>query len=134
MTTPFHWEGLYPRIQSAAKHIRCGCVCGYRKIAGPFRSDRSIIGAVQPRVNGSSSSADRLTHAPPRKAACRSDVSARAGSVRHDAGRFAPGRAKCAPPSLHHSPLTWKVRGAKSKQRACLSKSTAHYGIQIPLK
>ena len=55
------WEGLYPRIQSAAKHIRCGCVCGYRKIAGPFRSDRSIIGAVQPRVNGSSSSEDGAT-------------------------------------------------------------------------
>jgi hypothetical protein len=33
-------EGLYPRIQSAAKHIRCGFVCGYRKIAGPFRSIR----------------------------------------------------------------------------------------------
>jgi hypothetical protein len=31
------WEGLYPRIQSAAKHIRCGFVCGYRKIAGLFR-------------------------------------------------------------------------------------------------
>ena len=29
------WEALYPRIQSAAKHIRCGFVCGYRKIAGP---------------------------------------------------------------------------------------------------
>ena len=37
------WEGLYPRIQSAAKHIRCGFVCGYRKIAGPFRSERSAI-------------------------------------------------------------------------------------------
>ena len=35
------WEGLYPRIQSAAKHIRCGFVCGYRKIAGPFRSERA---------------------------------------------------------------------------------------------
>jgi hypothetical protein len=33
------WEGLYPRIQSAAKHIRCGFVCGYRKIAG--RSGRN---------------------------------------------------------------------------------------------
>src|SRR3974377_869638 len=32
------------------------------------------------------------------------------------AGRFAPGRAKCAPPSLHHSPPTLKVRGAKSKK------------------
>ena len=41
------WEGLYPRIQSTAKHIRCGFVCGYRKIAGPFRSERSaIIGAA----------------------------------------------------------------------------------------
>ena len=38
------WEGLYPRIQSAAKHIRCGFVCGYRKIAGPFRSERSVHG------------------------------------------------------------------------------------------
>ncbi len=37
------WEDLYPRIQSAAKHIRCGFVCGYRKIAGPFRSERSAI-------------------------------------------------------------------------------------------
>ena len=47
------WEGLYPRIQSAAKHIRCGFVCGYRKIAGPFRSERSaIIGAAQPGVHG----------------------------------------------------------------------------------
>ena len=46
------------------------------------------------------------THAPPQKAACRSDVSARAGSVRHDAGCFAPDRAKCAPPSLHRPPLT----------------------------
>ena len=22
------WEGLYPRIQSAAKHVRCSFVCG----------------------------------------------------------------------------------------------------------
>ena len=47
------WEGLYPRIQRAAKHIRCGFVCGYRKIAGPFRSEWSaIIGAAQPGVHG----------------------------------------------------------------------------------
>jgi hypothetical protein len=47
------WEGLYSRIQSAAKHIRCGFVCGYRKIAGPYRSERSaIIGAAQPGVHG----------------------------------------------------------------------------------
>jgi hypothetical protein len=52
-------EGLYPRIQSAAKHIRCGFVCGYRKIAGPYRSERSaIIGAAQP---GSDPSEDRAT-------------------------------------------------------------------------
>src|SRR5262249_61756789 len=45
------WEGLYPRIQSAAKHIRCGFVCGYRKIGGPFRSERSaIIGAANPVI------------------------------------------------------------------------------------
>jgi len=31
------WQGLYPRIQSAAKHIRCGFVCGYRKIAARHR-------------------------------------------------------------------------------------------------
>ena len=39
------WEGLYPRIQSAAKHIRCGFVCGYRKIVGPLRSEgaRSLV-------------------------------------------------------------------------------------------
>ena len=61
MTTPFHWESLYPHIQSAAKHIRCGCVCGYRKIAGRFQSERSIICAVQPRVNGSSSSENGAT-------------------------------------------------------------------------
>jgi hypothetical protein len=41
------WQGLYPRIQSAAKHIRCGFVCGYRKTVAPFRSERSaIIGAL----------------------------------------------------------------------------------------
>jgi hypothetical protein len=56
------WEGLYPRIQSAAKHIRCGFVCGYRKIAGPFRSERSaIIGAAQPRVHGPDPSEHRAT-------------------------------------------------------------------------
>ena len=56
------WEGLYPRIQSAAKHIRCGFVCGYRKIVGPFRSERSaIIGAVHPGVHGPDSSEDRST-------------------------------------------------------------------------
>src|ERR1043166_5778408 len=56
------WEGLYPRIQSAAKHIRCGFVCGYRKIAGPFRSDRSaIIGAAPPGVHGPDPSEDRAT-------------------------------------------------------------------------
>ena len=56
------WEGLYPRIQSAAKHIRCGFVCGYRKIAGTFRSERSaIIGAAQPGVHGSDPSEDRAT-------------------------------------------------------------------------
>jgi hypothetical protein len=46
------WEGLYPRIQSAAKHIRCG----------PFRSERSaIIGAAQPGVHGPDPSEDRAT-------------------------------------------------------------------------
>ena len=56
------WEALYPRIQSAAKHIRCGFVCGYRKIAGPFRSERSaIIGAAQPGVHGPDPSEDRAT-------------------------------------------------------------------------
>jgi hypothetical protein len=56
------WEGLYPRIQSAAKHVRCGFVCGYRKIAGPFRSKRSaIIGAAQPGVHGPDPSEDRAT-------------------------------------------------------------------------
>jgi len=56
------WEGLYPRIQSAAKHIRCGFVCGYRKIAGPFRSERSaIIGAAQRGVHGPDPSEDRAT-------------------------------------------------------------------------
>jgi hypothetical protein len=39
------------RIQSAAKHIRCGFVCGYRKIVGPFRSERSAS-AAQPGVHG----------------------------------------------------------------------------------
>ena len=52
----------------------------------------------RPEAHHRSHRAPFVTHAPPRKAACRSDVSARAGSVRHDAGRFAPGRAKCAPP------------------------------------
>jgi len=53
------WEGLYPRIQSAAKHVRCSFVCGYRKIAGPFRSERTaIIGAAQA---GPDSSEDRST-------------------------------------------------------------------------
>jgi hypothetical protein len=47
------WEGLYPRIQSAAKHIRCGFVCGYQKIA--------IIGAAQPGVHGPDPSEDRAT-------------------------------------------------------------------------
>ena len=52
------WEGLYPRIQSAAKHIRCG----YRKIAGPFRSERSaIIGSTQSGVHGPDPSEDRPT-------------------------------------------------------------------------
>jgi hypothetical protein len=56
------WEGLYPRIQSAAKHIRCGFVCGYRKIAGLFRSERSaIIGAAQPGIHGPDPSEDRAT-------------------------------------------------------------------------
>jgi hypothetical protein len=56
------WEGLYPRIQSAAKHIRCGFVCGYRKIAGPSRSERSaIIGAAQPGVHGPDPTEDRAT-------------------------------------------------------------------------
>src|SRR4029450_7342443 len=56
------WEGLYPRIQSTAKHIRCGFVCGYRKIAGPFRSEWSaIIGAAQPGVHGPDPSEDRAT-------------------------------------------------------------------------
>jgi hypothetical protein len=55
-------EGLYPWTQSAAKHIRCGFVCGYRKIAGPFRSERSaIIGAAQPGVDGPNPSEDRAT-------------------------------------------------------------------------
>jgi hypothetical protein len=54
------WEGLYPQIQSAAKHIRCGFVCGYRKIAGLFRSKRrAIIGAAQPGVHGPDPSEDR---------------------------------------------------------------------------
>jgi len=56
------WEGPYPRIQSAAKHVRCSFVCGYRKIAGPFRSERSaIIDAAQPGVHGPDSSEDRST-------------------------------------------------------------------------
>ena len=56
------WEGPYPRIQSAAKHVRCSFVCGYRKIAGSFRSERSaIIGAAQPGVHGPDSSEDRST-------------------------------------------------------------------------
>ena len=56
------WEGLYSRIQSAAKHIRCGFACGCRKIAGPFRSERSAIsGAAQPRVHGPDPSEDRAT-------------------------------------------------------------------------
>jgi len=56
------WDGLYPRIQSAAKHIRCGFVCGYRKIAGLFRSERSaIIGAAQPGVHGPDLSENRAT-------------------------------------------------------------------------
>ena len=56
------WEGLYPRIQSAARHIRCGFVCGYRKIAGSFRSERSaIIGAAQPGAHGPEPSKDRAT-------------------------------------------------------------------------
>jgi hypothetical protein len=54
------WEGLYPRIQNAAKHIRCGFVCGYRKIAGPFRSERSAI-AAQPRVHRPDPREDRAT-------------------------------------------------------------------------
>jgi len=39
------WEGLYLRIRSATKHIRCGFVCGYRKIVGPLRSEgaRSLV-------------------------------------------------------------------------------------------
>jgi hypothetical protein len=44
------WEGLYPRIQSAAKHIRCGFVCGYRKIVGPFRSQQSAPDQSEDRV------------------------------------------------------------------------------------
>jgi hypothetical protein len=56
------WAGLYPRIQSTAKHIRCGFVCGLRKIASPFRSERSaIIGAAQPGVHGPDPSEDRVT-------------------------------------------------------------------------
>jgi hypothetical protein len=55
------WEGLYPRIQSATKHIRCGFVCGYRKIAGLFRSERSAIGAAQPGVHGPDPSEGRAT-------------------------------------------------------------------------
>ena len=55
-------EGLYPRLQSAANHIRCGFVCGYRKIAGPFRSERSaIIGAAQSGAQSPDSSEDRGT-------------------------------------------------------------------------
>jgi hypothetical protein len=39
------WAGLYPRIQSTAKHIRCGFVCGLRKIASPFGRNgaRSLV-------------------------------------------------------------------------------------------
>ena len=56
------WEGLYPRVQSAAKHIRCGFVCGYRKIVGPFRWKRSaIIGGAQLGVRGPDPSEDRAT-------------------------------------------------------------------------
>ena len=56
------WEGLYPRIQSTAKHIRCGFVCGYWKIAGPFRSERSaIIGSAQPGLHGPDPSEHRAT-------------------------------------------------------------------------
>jgi len=56
------WKGLYPRIQSAAKHIRCGFVCGYQKIIAPIRSERStIIGAAQPGVHGPDPSEDRAT-------------------------------------------------------------------------
>ena len=56
------WGDLYPRIQSAAKHICCGFVCGYQKIAGPFRSERSeTIGAAQPGVHGPDLSEDRAT-------------------------------------------------------------------------
>ena len=47
------------------------------------------------------------------------------------AGRFAPGRAKCAPPSLHHSPLTLKVRGAKSKKAPAFHDPLRH---QDPVK
>jgi hypothetical protein len=55
------WEGVYPRIQSAVRHIRCGFVCSYRKIAaGLFRSERSAI-AAQPRVHGPDPSEDRAT-------------------------------------------------------------------------
>jgi hypothetical protein len=56
------WEGLYLRIRSATKHIRCGFVCGYRKIVGPLRSERSaIIGAAQPGIRGPDPSEDRAT-------------------------------------------------------------------------
>jgi hypothetical protein len=40
------WEGLYPRIQSTAKHILCGFVCGLRKIAG--RSGRNGARSLVP--------------------------------------------------------------------------------------
>jgi hypothetical protein len=40
------WEGLYPRIQSAAKHIRCGFVCATGKL--PVRSDRNGARSLVP--------------------------------------------------------------------------------------
>ena len=55
------WEGLYPRIQSAAKHFRCGFVCGYRKIARPFRSERSAIIGAATGVHGPDPSEYRAT-------------------------------------------------------------------------
>ena len=39
------WEGLYPRIQSAAKHIRCGFVCTGKL---PVRSGRNGARSLVP--------------------------------------------------------------------------------------
>jgi len=68
---------------------------------------------------------DRLTPAHPK---LELDVSL---CLRALAPFATPGRAKCAPPSLHHSPLTLKVRAAKSKKAPAFHDPLRH---QDPVK